>query len=69
MNIDFNEFFRMRVDILKVRDNLYRLKIENVYMDESPTKGMHNSSKEYYLDADQLKAFRDYVNEVTNEIT
>lgn len=68
MNIDFNEFFRMRIDIIKVREDLYRLKIENVYLDNDPKSGLHNSSKEYYMDTEQLKAFKYYVSEATNEI-
>lgn len=68
MNIDFNEFFRMRIDIVKVREDMYRLKLENIYMDDNPSKGMHNSSKEYYMNAQQLKAFKDYVNEATHDI-
>lgn len=66
MNIDFNEFFRMRIDIMKISDDNFRFKVENVYLNEQPNKGMHNSSKEYYLNAAQLKDLRDYVNEATN---
>lgn len=67
MNIDFNDFFRLRVDIMKVRDDTYRLKLENVYMN-SGTDGIHTSGKEYYMNLEQLKTFRNYINEVTNEV-
>lgn len=66
MNIDFNEFFRMRIDIMKINDDSFRFKVENVYLDDQAHRGMHNSSKEYYLNAAQLKDLRDYVNEATN---
>lgn len=68
MNIDVNEFFRLRVDIIKVREDLYRLRLESVFMDNDPKSGMHNSHQEFYLNTEQLKAFRNYINEVTNDL-
>lgn len=68
MNIDLNEFFRLRVDIIKVRNDLYRLRLESVFTDSDPKSGMHNSHQEFYLNDDQLKTFRNYINEVTNDL-
>lgn len=69
MNIDFNEFFRLRIDVVKVNDDTFRLTLENVYLDNSLSKGLHNAKNEYQLNAAQLTAFRNYVNEVTHDLS
>lgn len=68
MNIDFNEFFRLRIDVMKVNDDMFRLTLENVYLDNSLSKGLHNTKHEYQLNAAQLAAFRNYVNEATHDL-
>lgn len=65
MIIDYNDFFRLRIDILKVRDDLYRLKLENVYNVDDPHTAMRTTSTEHYFNKEQLLAFKKYVDEVT----
>lgn len=68
MIIDYNDFYRLRIDIMKVREDLYRLKLENVYNMNDPNTAMHSSSEEHYFNKEQLTAFRNYVNEVVNDL-
>lgn len=68
MNIDLNEFFRLRIDIIKVREDVYRLRLESICLDDGPKTNLYNSNKEYYLNKDQLTAFKNYINEVTNDL-
>lgn len=66
MIIDFNEFFRMRVDITKVNDNLFQLTMEKVYIGDD-SKGFHTSKNESFFDRNQLSAFVNYINEATRD--
>jgi hypothetical protein len=63
MNIDFNSFFRLRVDITKVKDQ-YRLVMERVDLEDN----FKSSKDEYYFDKEQLQQFVAYINEVTNDL-
>lgn len=65
MNIDFNSFFRLRVDITQVPNKpLYQLTMEKIDLEE----GFTTSKEVVFLDKEQLKQFVDYVNEATNDI-
>lgn len=65
MNIDFNSFFRLRVDITQIPDKpLYQLTIEKVDLEE----GFTTSKELLFFDKAQLKKFVDYVNEATHDI-
>lgn len=68
MNIDFNDFFRLRVDVTKMsNDRGFHLVMENVFLDSSPAdKGFHSSKKEYFLSKEQLKSLSSYLNEVAD---
>lgn len=65
MNIDFNSFFRVRVDITQVPNKqLYQLSIEKIDLEENFT-----TSKEIlFLDKVQLKQLVDYINKATHDI-
>lgn len=63
MNIDFNSFFRLRVDITKVREQ-YQLTMERVDLEDN----FYSSKQVYFLNKDQLKQFIDYMNEVYDGI-
>lgn len=65
MNIDFNTFFRLRVDISQVPDKeLYMLTLEKVDLENT-----FSSSKEVvFFDKEKLKEFVDYINEATHDI-
>jgi hypothetical protein len=63
MMIDFNTFFRLRVDITKVRDNLYELQMEKVDLEST----FASTIQKYYFDADQLKQFVEYINEAARD--
>lgn len=66
MNIDFNSFFRLRVDIIKVptNENEFQLTMERIDLEDS----FKSSKSVYFFDRDQLKQFVDYINEATNDI-
>lgn len=65
MNIDFNSFFRVRVDITQVPNKpLYQLSIEKVDLEES----FVTSRESLFLDKEQLKQLADYINEATRDI-
>ena len=67
MNIDFNSFFRLRVDISKVHiggEDQYRLTMERVDLEDN----FYSSKNTYFLNKDQLKQFVDYVNEAYDGI-
>lgn len=63
MNIDFNSFFRLRVDITKVREQ-YQLTMERVDLEDN----FYSNKETYFLTKDQLKQLVDYMNEVYNGI-
>ena len=65
MNIDFNSFFRLRVDITQVPNkDLYQLSMEKIDLEE----GFTTSKELVFLNKEQLKQFVDYVNEATHDI-
>lgn len=64
MNIDFNSFFRLRVDVTKVRNDQYQLTMERVDLEDE----FYTSKTEYFLTKDQLKQLVDYFNEAYNGI-
>lgn len=65
MNIDFNSFFRLRVDITQVPNkDLYQLSMEKIDLEE----GFTTSKELVFLNKEQLKQFVDYVNEATYDI-
>jgi hypothetical protein len=64
MNIDFNSFFRLRVDIIKNREDLYQLVMERVDLDDA----FYSSRNDYFLNKEQLKQLVDYFNEAYNGI-
>jgi hypothetical protein len=65
MNIDFNSFFRLRVDITQVPNKpLYQLSLEKVDLEE----GFITSKEVVFFEKDQLKQFVDYINEATRDI-
>lgn len=63
MNIDFNNFFRLRVDITKVKEQ-YRLVMERVDLEDN----FKSSKNEYFFDKEQLQQFVTYINEATNDL-
>jgi hypothetical protein len=65
MNIDFNSFFRVRVDITQVPNKpLYQLSIEKIDLEE----GFTTSKEVVFFEKEQLKQFVDYINEATHDI-
>jgi len=63
MNIDFNTFFRLRVDVTKVKENLFELQIERVDLASS----FESTVQKYFFEADQLKQFVEHINEATRD--
>lgn len=67
MNIDFNSFFRLRVDISKVSNggaDQYQLTMERIDLEDN----FYSSKNTYFLSKEQLKQFVDYVNEAYDGI-
>lgn len=64
MNIDFNSFFRLRVDIHSIYNKQYQLIIEQVDLEDE----FYSSKIEYFLSKDQLKQLVDYFNEAYDDI-
>jgi hypothetical protein len=60
MNIDFNTFFRMRVDVSKVKEDQYQLVIERVNLEDS----FYTSKSEFYLSKEQLTDLVKYFQEI-----
>jgi hypothetical protein len=63
MNIDFNTFFRMRVDVSKIKDDQYQLVIERVNLDDS----FYSSKSEFYLNKEQLTLLVNYFQEIGDQ--
>lgn len=63
MNIDFNTFFRMRVDVSKVKEDQYQLVIERVNLEDS----FYSSKSEFYLNKQQLTSLVNYFQEIGDE--
>jgi hypothetical protein len=63
MNIDFNTFFRLRVDVTKVKENLFELQIERVDLEST----FESTVQKYFFEADQLKQFVEHINEATRD--
>lgn len=64
MNIDFNSFFRLRVDVTKVHGDQYQLTMERIDLEDS----FYSSKNTYFLTKEQLKQLVDYFNEAYNDI-
>ena len=58
MNIDFNNFFRLRVDICKNKIDNYQLTIERVDLENE----FYSSKSEFYLTELQLRKLIEYFN-------
>ena len=68
MNIDYNDFYRLRVDIVKSNDDLFRLVLERVDISaDVNTRALVESSQEYFFNKQQLKDFVEYINEATHD--
>jgi hypothetical protein len=65
MIIDFNDFYRMRVDVIKVNNDMFQFILEKIFLEE--TKGFSSSKNEMFLTKDQLTQFVNYINEVTRD--
>jgi hypothetical protein len=63
MIIDFNTFFRLRVDVTKVKENLFELQMEKVDLEST----FVSTVQKYYFEPEQLKQFVDYINEATRD--
>jgi hypothetical protein len=63
MIIDFNTFFRLRIDVTKVKENLFELQMERVDLEST----FASTVQKYYFEPEQLKQFVDYINEATRD--
>lgn len=66
MNIDFNSFFRMRVDVTKVDavKDQYQLTIERVDLEDN----FYSSTNSFFMNKEQLTKLADYLSEVVDGI-
>ena len=68
MNIDYNTFYRLRVDVYKNNDDLFQLVLERVDINQDPTlKAFTESKQEYFFNKQQLKDFVEHLNEATHD--
>lgn len=68
MNIDYNSFYRLRVDIFKSNDNLFHLVLEKIDLGvDTGGKAFTECKQEYFFDQQQLKDFVKYLNETTHD--
>jgi hypothetical protein len=68
MNIDYNDFYRLRVDIFKRNADSFQLVLERVDISSDPNaKAFVESKQEYFFNKQQLKDFVEYVNEATHD--
>ena len=63
MIIDYNTFFRLRVDVTKIREDLYELQMERVDLDSQ----FESTVQKYYFDPKQLKDLVNYLSEATHD--
>lgn len=60
MNIDFNSFFRLRVDVTKVPTNdQFQLTMETIDLEDT----FHSNRTSYFMNRQQLQQFVDYIQE------
>lgn len=64
MNIDFNSFFRLRVDVTKVQGDQFQLSMERVDLEDE----FYSSKTEYFMTKEQLGQLVDYLNEAYDGI-
>lgn len=66
MNIDFNNFFRMRVDVTKVHaiNDQYELTIERVDLEDN----FYSSKSSFFMNKEQLTKLANYLSEVADGI-
>lgn len=66
MNIDFNSFFRMRVDVTKVDavNDQYQLTIERVDLEDN----FYSSTNSFFMNKAQLTKLANYLSEAVNEL-
>ena len=66
MNIDFNSFFRMRVDVTKVDTvkDQYQLTIERVDLEDN----FYSSTNSFFMNKEQLTKLADCLGEVVDGI-
>lgn len=66
MNIDFNSFFRMRVDVTKVESisDQYTLTIERVDLEDN----FYSSKSSFFMNKEQLTKLANYLSEVADGI-
>jgi len=68
MNIDYNDFYRLRVDVYKNAEDLFQLVLERVDINQDPAaKAFTESKQEYFFNKQQLKDFVEYINEATRD--
>ncbi len=68
MNIDYNTFYRLRVDIFKSNEDLFRLVLEKVDIDSAiNSRPFLESKQEYFFNKQQLKDFVTYINKATHD--
>lgn len=65
MNIDYNDFYRLNVELIQVPDKpLYQLKLDRY----DRVKDTVYQRETYFFEPKELKQFVDYINEAANGI-
>lgn len=63
MEINFNSFFRLRVDITKIKEE-YHLIMERIDLENE----FRSSKSEYFFTKEQLTEFITYITKATNDL-
>ena len=68
LNIDYDDFYRLRVDIYKTDEDLFQFVLARIDMNpDRVDKPFAESKHEYYLNKQQLKQFVEHINEATRD--
>lgn len=68
MIIDYDEFYRLRVDVYTINADLFQLVLEQISINKDPSgKAFTENTQEYFFNQQQLKQFVEHINEATRD--
>lgn len=68
LNIDHDDFYRLRVDVYKTNQDLFQFVLTRIDMNPDRVgKSFTESKHEYFFNKQQLKQFVEHINEATRD--
>ena len=68
LNIDYDQFYRLRVDIYKTNEDSFQFVLARIDMNPNRVgKPFAESKHEYFFNKQQLKQFVEHINEATRD--